>query len=293
MNNTYQCIITDHIKDGTFLSRNQLVYVNENEKTYLIQAKDITTSHYVGFPINYNKCDNLTNDKKISEQSLELLCGNDVWYLLGICLNATELFNHDHIVFHFDHDNDKNEVMFSTIKKYVKLIKKSEFIDDDDEEYYTDNKLLYDLLVPFNRSHIQFNKLHNIKIIPDHIENGTDEQIKNFIDGYLLYNQFLKSDKHVRMVSKNLNVALALQRMYIKIGIFTEIYKPNNLEYALLASFDDNKDKYFIKDDFVWYKVKDNNINFVSKNVNNDETCTTKIMFDVHDCYLCNNIVIF
>lgn len=221
------------------------------------KAKELTNNDYFGMVINNNEIiPEFTFNKKI------ILDDPEYWYIMGYFI--AETMNMQNSI--------KENIKFVSKLTYQK-IKQSKFV------WYKILKM--------------FGKYPDEKKIPEWVQDAPKQFIQKFIDGYLKANNFIIKNGIIEITTISINLALGIQRLYLKLGHIVSITKhiySKRYTYCIKNVLQKEKNiSTFIKNNYVWYKPfkitkkYETNINVYNFEVSNDNSYIVENII-VHNC---------
>jgi DNA (cytosine-5)-methyltransferase 1 len=248
------------------------------------KANELTMNDYFGMVINNNEIiPEFTFEKKFNKNKTEQihikLDQLDYWFVMGYFVGDGWIEENNKINFttNLDADNDS----FERINKVIP-IKQTDF-NNNDFVWYNIFK--------------QFGKCRPNKIIPEWVQDAPKEFIQEFINGYV------KSNENV-----SLNLAYALQRLYLKLGHIFSVNKCARRNTYTEGRIVNQRDTYcirgilkkeiktaaFIENNYVWYppveitKRETTNTMVYNFEVENDNSYVVENIC-VHNCQAFSN----
>lgn len=126
--------------------------------------------------------------------------------------------------------------------------------------------------------------------IPEWIHDAPTYLIQIFLDGFVRANGFINDDKSHEMNVKSYNLAMDIQRLYLKLGlIYSVVECTEYYEYSTYRIFNNTEKKQsaFIEDNYVWYKSQD-----ISNHELDESIKVYNFEVDIDNSYIVENAIV-
>lgn len=271
------------------------------------KASELTNKHYYGMIINSNNIiPEFTFVKKInkSKNINENIILNDLnmWYMMGYFVGdgwIEESKKSDGRVNHKIRFAINNKDELEVLEKIRKVIPITDKKCDSGKckKFGSTNMVWYNILKNFGRY------AHG-KLIPEWVQDGPKEYIQEFINGYMKADGNIRLNGTYRITTVSLNLALGIQRLYLKLGHISSVQKTVRPKTCIVEGRTVNqRDTYtidvvlnkkniissFIEDNYVWFapfKISFKEINDIEVynfEVENDNSYVVENTI-VHNC---------
>ena len=288
--------------------RNVVFY---KKPTWVPASELIKSKYLVGFKIELEEKIpeiNLTryiNQHMPREEYIKKIDNSDEWFLMGyfigngwITKEKTKLGNNHRITFAIP--TFKEDLIVSRIEKILNIKGSVMKSTKKCKKYRVVNSEWFQIL-----SH--FGKYAYGKKIPDWIHKGPKYLIQEFLNGYRESDGCFEGRKEI-ITTVSLDLALSTQRLYLKLGYIASvefqkrgyqvkwpgkekmINQRNVYSISCICGEKRRSNYTIIKDDYIWYNIKNihieevENINVYNFTVNTDNTYTI-LNTTVHNCY--------
>jgi len=272
-----------------------------------VNANNLTSNHLLGFKIETIEeipSLNLTqyiNQHCDAKSYIKRIDKPEEWFMLGYFLEngwISEEANGPWI--HFVMWKSQQDNILTKLRMVLNLQLKSE-----QSTYST--YWCYD--TEWSQILLQFGKYTHCKLIPDWVHRAPVEMLHQFLDGYCYTDGCIKmmSNKECRnYTTMSLDIALSIQRIYLKLGKFAGIsfqkgdYQKmledriiNQQDCYLIRVYEDSKRKCkycYIENGYAWFtiisiqRVAVQDVTVYNFTVHEDNTYTIKNL-TVHNCY--------
>ena len=257
------------------------INIRKNKKlTYTFEeplwkkARELTKNDYFGMIINTNeKIPEFTIDKIINQHKTEQITikidKNEYWYMMGYFMGdgwIEETVKKDGRCMYkirFAINNKDEEEVFEIINKVIPITDKQcdSGINKRCKKFGCVNIVWYNILK-------QFGKYAHGKVIPEWIQDAPKEYIQEFINGYMKADGCISKNNTIRFTTVSYNLALGLQRLYLKLGHIFAISKSIRQKMTVIEGRTVNqRDCYtiqgkinnekcvlsFIEDNYAWF----------------------------------------
>ena len=250
-------VITCTEKQQFFVREKKRIMINNETEIIFTDPKwknanNLTTNDYYGMVINTRKT---IPEFTLSDDITIKLCQKEYWYMMGyfVCDGwLDEIVRRDGKCTHeiriaVKNNQDEKETLgcineilplkkIPTISKRCKVSGCSSFV-------------WHSILKMYGKI--------NEKLIPEWVQDAPIEFIQEFINGYMKADGCIDKCSGVAVVSYNL--ALGLQRLYLKLGYIFNVSKSrlsavNGRAVSSYCLIGNENDKSFVEDDYVWYE---------------------------------------
>lgn len=279
---------------------NNLIYTSKPD---WVTAEKLTKNHLIGMHINNKSItpqfniESMSDDETISDNYTKTLDNIDEWWMFGLFLCNGWIENNKHINFIISSKDNK-------IRKRLDKVFENFSLKSDCDKYisytFCDNTFL-PILETFGKS-------INSRIIPEWVHSAPVKYIDSFLDGYFTsVGNFRKNDNIKTFTTISLDVAMSIQRLYLKLGTLCFVrkleksVKMNNVKnhnkkinvYEIEVYNYKHRNNYsFIEGNYAWFQIHSceyESTPLMSQTVYNfsvkeDNTYTVQNM-SVHNCY--------
>jgi thymidylate synthase len=277
-----------------------------------IEAKELTNDHYIGIKVNKNQ---ILPEFTFNEMMCQKIDNLDEWFLMGYFLGdgwlnkSSSTFS---LVINYNNFNSIlkliNRLNYRWFYREYKTHKQCNTIVINDRK-------MYKILEMFNDTTLN-------TLIPEWIQDAPIEYIEKFIEGYKTVNGYNnKILKRIEFTTRSKNIALGLQRLFLKTKKMLTINYKGSFEknsfccnkifnkhgsiydnissmydvdtiYNMIYNYEENDQSFFIiEDDYCWVKLCKtikflckSTINVYNFEVKNDHTyCVENLI--VHNCH--------
>lgn len=252
-----------------FYIRNRKITWNNSNRQYEISfdkpewknAKDLTENDYLGMVININNIipeftfNKIIDQYKIEKQKI-ILDKHEFWFMMGYFIRngwieytkktTKSICN----LIKFSINNKDETEIVEKLRKVLPVVDQK----DDDRKYKTfgcSNEVWFQILK-------MFGKHEHEKRIPEWVQNAPIEFAHEFVNGYM-------KAGILRTTTVSYNLALGLQRLYLKLGHILNINKIHIIDekiinqkniYCIEIIFNKlHSHSLFIEGNYVWYKL--------------------------------------
>lgn len=229
-------------------------YIDKFSHPYWLPIKNIKKNNYFGMIINTkNELPSHIDNNKIEYSLIDInqLYNKENWFLLGYFMSNGWISKISNFIGFIINQNENRDIIFYKLDKILKL-RNAECSIPNNKKYYCNDFIWYNIL----------NLL--IDNIPDWIENAPIDYIQEFLNGYQINRKSVNKHGLCQIITKSHNIAMGLQRLYLKLGYIFSVSKCNESEeikYCLRGYlFKRNTPYAFIEDNYFWYKSKIINI---------------------------------
>ena len=238
------------------------------------KARELTKNDYFGMIINTNeKIPEFTIDKIINQHKTEQITikidKKEYWYMMGYFMGdgwIEETVKKDGRCMYkirFAINNKDEEEVFEIINKVIPITDKQcdSGINKRCKKFGCVNIVWYNILK-------QFGKYAHGKLIPEWIQDAPKEYIQEFINGYMKADGCITKNNTIRFTTVSYDLALGLQRLYLKLGHVFAISKNIRQKMTVIEGRTVNqRDCYtiqgkinneksvlsFIEDNYAWF----------------------------------------
>ena len=270
------------------------------------KANELTKLDYFGMVINNNEIiPEFIFEQVINQTSKKTIVTkidtNDKWFLLGYFIGdgwieeTTKKSGNTMNKIRFAiNNNDENEVV-DRINKILQITDKK-CNTGKCKKFGCSDFVWYNILK-------QCGKYAHNKIIPEWIQDAPKDCIREFINGYMKSDGCINKGNILQITTTSHNLALGLQRLYLKLGHIFSINKQirpkktiiqgrivnQKNTYCIRAKLLKEKESGFIENNYAWFKsfdisiTKTEKINVYNYEVKNDNSYIVENTI-VHNC---------
>ena len=238
------------------------------------KAHELDNNHYFGMKINENTIiPEFTFNKSINQHKHVIvkikLDNPDMWFMMGYFIGdgwieeTTKADGRCMNKIRFSINTTDENIVLHRINNILKLTDKKCSSGDKCNKYGCADFVWFNIFK-------QFGKYAHGKLIPEWVQDAPKEYIQEFIDGYMLADGCInQKTKKYRMTTVSHNLALGVQRLFLKLGhLFgiTKFISPKTIviegrtvnqrdTYTVGGYIKENVKKFssFFDDGYVWY----------------------------------------
>lgn len=278
---------------------------NKNSKPLWKEAQQITKNDYFGMVINNDsKIPQFTFQRKVNATAYRdvsvILDKEEYWFTMGYFIGngwiqdtVKSNGNHRHIIRFAINDNDIEYV----VRRIGEVMNIHDVKCDSGKckKFGCSNFLWYNILKKFGKY------AHN-KLIPEWVQDAPIHLISEFIEGYKRADGSVRQNENIRFTTVSLNLALGLQRLYLKLGHIFGVKKTIRDRQTIIdGRLVNRRDTYcvsgytrelmrkqiaFIEDGYGWFPLFD----ILSENVNDIPVYNFEV--DDDNSYIVENVVV-
>lgn len=278
---------------------------NKNSKPLWKEAQQITKNDYFGMVINNREnVPKFTFEKKVNATTSREVSINldkeDYWFTMGYFIGNGWIQdtvkyngNHRHIIRFAINDNDIEYV----VRRIGEVMNIHDVKCDSGKckKFGCSNFLWYNILKKFGKY------AHN-KLIPEWVQDAPIHLISEFIEGYKRADGSVRQNENIRFTTVSLNLALGLQRLYLKLGHIFGVKKTIRDRQTIIdGRLVNQRDTYcvsgytrqlmrkqiaFIEDGYGWFPLFD----ILSETINDEIVYNFEV--DDDNSYIVENVVV-
>ena len=292
-----------YCKKVIYRSNNKL-HAPENTNPDWIEAKDMSTDHYAGMKINDN-CKLPTffikKSKKQNKYYTKTVTDLEEWYMMGYFLGDGWARWDRYTEFHMFFNTKDVDDLLPMFKKIVGNASLKKGYQKNCVVYNFSSRIWTTILKKFAH------KAHN-KIIPEWVHDAPKNYIEKFLEGYIRADgchMEKNSNKYINFTTTSKNIALSLQRLYLKLGHFAMVrFQKRPKKFIIKGREVNQRDTYtieifperkrqiraFIENGFAWYPIEkiekfNTNTDVYNFDVEDDHTYVVENCV-VHNCHV-------
>jgi len=214
-------------------------------------AKDLTINDYFGMVINTNAniptftCDTIVNKNTLNKKTLQLT-DPDQWFMMGYFLGdgwieeTTKADGRLKYTIRFAINNKDEEYVCKRITPILPITDKK--CDTGKcKKFGCQNQQWYTILKDFG-------KYAHGKKIPEWVQDAPTPLVTEFINGYMGADGYIRDDGVYSMTTVSPDIALGIQRLFLKIGKLSSVSKCNRPSTCIIDGRTVNqRDTYSIR----------------------------------------------
>lgn len=193
-----------------------------------VPAKDLTTNDYVGMCINTHNVIpvfsvNTTINQHKTEEIKLLLDKPEYWFMMGYFVgdgwieHTTKNDDWCKYLIGFAISNRDEAEVFEKINQTLKIV--DQHCDTEKCKKFGCSSILWHSILQ------KFGCYTHGKLIPEWVQNAPKHLIQEFINGYMKTDGNIKSDESHHITTVSYNLAMGLQRLYLKLGHISSVSK--------------------------------------------------------------------